>query len=103
MRKYSRQNKGYFWILTAVEILSRLTFTIPLHRKDTQNMTKAVDELLKQFKVRFGKYPKVVQFDEGKEFYNVGVKELLKDHKIEYISTNSAGIGGNTIILKWHF
>ena len=89
MRKYNRQNKGYFWILTAVEILSRFAFTIPVYRKDTKNMTKAVDELLKQFKERFGKYPKVYQFDDGKEFYNVGIKQLLKEHNVEYFSTNS--------------
>ena len=93
MGKYSKagqnQNKGYYWILTAVEILSRYAFAIPVYRKDTKNMTKAVDELLKQFKERFGKYPKVAQFDEGKEFYNVGVKELLKKHNVEYFSTNS--------------
>ena len=44
MRKYKNQNKGYYWILTAVEILSRYAFTIPVYRKDTKNMTKAVGE-----------------------------------------------------------
>ena len=53
-------------------------------------MTKAVNEMLKQFKERFGKYPNVAQFDEGKEFYNVGVKELLKEHNVEYFSTNQS-------------
>ena len=88
MRKYSRQNKGYYWILTAVEILSRYAFTIPVYRKDMKNMTNSVVELLKQFKEKFGKLPKVAQFDKGKEFY-VGVKNLLKEHNVEYFSTNS--------------
>ena len=34
--------------------------------------------LLKQFKDRFGDYPKLAQFDDGKEIYNVGVKALLE-------------------------
>ena len=38
---------------------------------------------------RFGKYPDVVQFDEGKEFYNVGVRNLLKSHDVNYFSTQS--------------
>ena len=75
--------------MIAVEILSHYAFTIPAYRKDTKNMTKAVGDLLKQFKDRCGKYPKVAQFDEGKEFYNVGVKELLKEHGVEYFSMNS--------------
>ena len=53
-------------ILTAVEILSRYAFTIPVYRKDTKNMSKTVNLLLDNFKARFGKYPNVAQFDEGK-------------------------------------
>ena len=90
MGKYKNQNKGYYWILTAVEILSRYALAVPVYRKDTNNMTKAVGSLLKQFKDRFdGRYPKVAQFDDGKEFYNVGVKTLLEKHEIKYFSTKS--------------
>ena len=67
MGKYGSKNKGYRWILTAVEILNRYTFAIPVRRKDGANMTKAVELLLEKFKERFGKYPNFVQFDEGKE------------------------------------
>ena len=89
MGKYKNKNRGYYWILSAVEILSRYAFTIPVYRKDSKNMTKAVDLLLDKFKTRFGKYPDVAQFDEGNEFYNVGVKNLLKIHNINYFSTKS--------------
>ena len=41
MGSYKNQNKGY-WILTAIEILSRCSFAVPVYRKDTNNMTKAV-------------------------------------------------------------
>ena len=37
-----RQNGGMYWILTAIEILSRYAFAIPGCRKDVTNMTKAV-------------------------------------------------------------
>ena len=89
MGKYASKNKGYQWILTAVEILSRYAFTIPVYKKNTKNMTKAVNQLLGNFKERFGKYPNVAQFDEGKEFYNVGVRDLLKSHNVGYFSTHS--------------
>ena len=68
MRKYKNQNKGYYWILTAVEILSRYAFTIPVYRKDTKNMTKAVGELLKQFKERFGNTQKSLSLMKEKSF-----------------------------------
>ena len=89
MEKYAGKNKGYRWTLTAVEILSRYAFTVPVYRKDTKNMTKAVKLLLDNFKTRFGKYPNVAQFDERKEFYNVGVRDLLKSHNVDYFSTHS--------------
>ncbi len=89
MGKYKNQNKGYYWILTAVEILNRYAFAIPVYRKDTKNMTKAVGDLLDEFKERFEKYPNEAQFDEGKEFYNVGVRDLLTKNNIEYFCTNS--------------
>ena len=40
-------------------------------------------------KERFGDCPKLAQFDDGKEFYNVGVKALLEKHDIKYFSTLS--------------
>lgn len=88
MGKYKNQNWGYYWILTAVEILSRFGFPIPVYRKEASNMTKAVAELLKQFKDRFGSFPKLAQFDDGLELYNVGVKTLLGKHGIKYFSIN---------------
>ena len=89
MGKYKHKNRGYYWILTGVEVLSRYAFAIPVYRKDTKNMTEAVEKLLEEFKVRFDKSPNIVQFDDGKEFYNVGVKTLLEDNNIRYFSTQS--------------
>ena len=91
MKKYNKENKSYYWILTGIEILSRYAFAIPVYRKDKENMTKSVARMLTQFKTRFGKYPAKIQFDEGKEFYNVGVKSLLRDaYNIKYFSTYSS-------------
>ena len=90
IKKYKKENKGYYWILTGIEILSRFAFAIHVYRKDKENMTKAVAKMLTKFKVRFGKYPKLIQFDEGKEFYNVGVKSLLRDaYNIKYFPSYS--------------
>ena len=89
LSKFSHKNKGYRWILTGIEILSRYAFAFPVRRKDMANMTEAVSNLLEEFKIGFGKYPNVVQFDDGKEFYNVGVRRLLEEKEIKYFSTKS--------------
>lgn len=36
MWKYKNKNRGYCWILTAIVILSRYPFAIPVYRKDTK-------------------------------------------------------------------
>jgi hypothetical protein len=89
MSKFSHKNKGNRWILTVIEVLSRYAFAVPVWRKNTESMTKAVENVLAQFKERFGRYPKTAQFDDGKEFYNVGVKTLLKGHDVHYFSTRT--------------
>ena len=41
MGNYKNQNKGYYRILTAVEILSRYAFPIPVYRKGSYRVIKA--------------------------------------------------------------
>ena len=88
MCKYKSVNGGMYWILTAIEILSRYAFAIPVYVQATRNMTKEVTLLLKQFKDRFVDYTKLAQFEHGKEFYNVGVKES-KDRSRGTIQKNN--------------
>ena len=89
MSSFSHKNSGYYWILTAIDILSRYAFAISGYRKDTRNMTKAVNVLLERLKERYLAYPRLAQFDDGKEFYNVGVRRLLEDKGVKYFSTKS--------------
>ena len=44
---------------------------------------------MKEFHSRFGKYPKRVQADEGKEFWNINFSEYLKHKNIEFFATKS--------------
>ena len=60
-----------------------------LRYPSTERTPRPVELLLESFKRRFGKYPNVIQFDEGKEFYNVGVRNLLKSDDVNYFSTQS--------------
>ena len=84
-RKYA--NNGYRWILTSIEILSRYAFTEPSKTKSGADVAAAMDKILSRFKVRFGKYPDVVQFDDGNEFKNKNVNKLLDDKGIRKFTT----------------
>lgn len=52
-------------------------------------MTKAATLLLKQFYDQCGDYRKLALFDDGKDFFNSGVKTVLENHGIRYFSANS--------------
>ena len=75
-------------MLTSIKVLSRFAFAIPVQRKDTSNMTNAVNELLRQLKEHLGHYLQLAHFNNGEEFYNIAIK-TLEIHKIEYFSTKS--------------
>jgi hypothetical protein len=60
-------------------------------RKSTVNMVPAIHAFMQQFKLR--KYevtkPAKIQFDDGVEFTNVGVRQYLLKNNVEYFSTYS--------------
>jgi hypothetical protein len=63
MSKFSHGNKGNRWILTVIEVLSRYASAFHVWRKYTESMTKAVENILIQFKERFDRYPKTAQLE----------------------------------------
>jgi len=65
MHPYSRFNKGYHYILTVIDVLSK-----PLRSK-SGNET-AITEIIR----KSGRHPKNLQTDMGKEFYNADVQRL---------------------------
>ena len=81
------QNNGYRWILTSVEVLSRYAFTEPSKTKGGKDVAQAMEKILSEFKVRFGKYPDVVQYDDGNEFKNKDVNKLLDGLGIRHFTT----------------
>ena len=80
-------NNGYRWILTSMEVLSRYAFTEPNKTKGGADVAEAMEKILSQFRVRFGKYPDVVQYDDGNEFKNKNVNKLLDDLDIKHFTT----------------
>ena len=80
-------NNGYRWILTSIEVLSRYAFTEPCKTKSGKDVVQAMEKILSKFKVRFGKYPDVVQYDDGNEFKNKDVNKLLDDLNIRHFTT----------------
>ena len=89
MRKYGKYNEGYNWIIAMIDIFSRYAFTIAVKSKSGKDVLNGFVKLMEEFKTRFGKYPKKVQADEGKEFWNTNFSEYLKHKNITFFATKS--------------
>ena len=79
----SKQNKGYNYLLTVVDVFSKHAWVKPLKNKTGQAVTEAFEKILKQ-----GRKPIQLQTDDGKEFYNKTFQNLLKNYKIYNFSTS---------------
>lgn len=85
MQPYSRQNRGYRYILCVIDIFSRYAYTRPLHDKTGIEVSKALKDILENCQST----PKRIQTDQGKEFYNQPVRQLLDSFNIELFSVYS--------------
>ena len=85
MQKYSRENQGYRYILTLIDIFSRYAYAVPLKNKTGPVVAAALNTILSSVP----ETPKYLQCDQGLEFYNSHVKNLLEKYNIELFSVYS--------------
>ena len=80
--KLKRDNSGYAFVLTVIDCFSRFALALPLKRKSGDQvaaaLTKAFDSMGN---------PRKLHMDQGKEFYNRDVKELLRERGVHHFST----------------
>lgn len=85
MIPYARENRGYKYLLTIIDVFSKFVFAEPIKSKTGENVTSALAKVFKQS----GRAPKNLQTDNGKEFYNSKFKALMKKHNVNHYSTFS--------------
>lgn len=90
-------NKGFRFILTVVDVLSKYAWAVPLKNKTGQSVTEAFRRILKGSK---GRQPTRLQTDLGKEFYNRPFQSFLKDKGIEHFSTH--GDSKAAVVERWN-
>ena len=78
-----RDNRGFTFILTMIDVFSRFAIAIPIKSKSGLVVANALEKAFKSMKP-----PKNFQTDLGKEFYNSNVKRVFKKYKINHFSTN---------------
>ncbi|KMQ84732.1 hypothetical protein RF55_17234 [Lasius niger] len=85
MRSYSRFNRGYHYILTVIDVLSKHAWAVPLKSKGGSETSDAIAEIIRDS----NRCPRNKQTDMGKEFYNADVQRLMRKHDINHYSTYS--------------
>ncbi|XP_011869582.1 PREDICTED: uncharacterized protein LOC105562976 [Vollenhovia emeryi] len=85
MQAYSRFNRGYHYILTVIDVLSKHAWAVPLKIKGGSETADAIAEIIRESE----RCPRNLQTDKGKEFYNTYVQRLLKKQNINLYSTYS--------------
>ena len=80
--KLKRDNSSYTFVLSIIDCFSRLAFAIPIKRKTGEEVAAA----LRRAFDHMGNLKKL-QMDQGKEFYNWHVKELLQECSVHHFST----------------
>ena len=83
IKKY---NNGYTFILTVIDVFSRVAFAVPLKNKTGATLTSAFEPILKKHNVKY------LQTDKGTEFKNKQFQTMLKKHKVHFFTTQNDDI-----------
>ena len=81
MSNYSRQNKGFHWILLSIDTFTRKAYAEALKQKTKHSVKEGFEAIM----ARLDKVDvQLMVTDSGSEFLNKPVQDLLKQLKIEH-------------------
>ena len=95
MQPFSRDNKGYKYLLTVLDVFSKYGWIIPLKRKTGSEVADAFQMLFTN-----NKPPAKLWTDKGTEFYNVNMKKVLKEHNVLLYSTENEE--KSSVVERWN-
>ena len=85
MQQYFKQNNGFKYLLTVIDIYSKWAWIIPLKTKSSNSIINAFMLLFKD------RIPKKLWTDSGKEFLNKEFKQFLTSHNVDMYQTFNEG------------
>lgn len=86
VKEFARENKGYKYLITIIDIFTKYAFVFP-------TKTKTMSDVLAGFKEVFkARRPIKLQTDQGKEFDNKLFRDFLKTENILYYTTRNTEI-----------
>lgn len=93
MQKIQKENRGFRYLLTSIDIFSRQAFAIPIKSKKPDDIIKAFTKILKQAGTR----PHFLNTDRGGEFLNRKFQAWLTAKSINHYHTFNQEIKASLI------
>ena len=87
MQLISKFNKGFRFLLCAIDIYSKYAWVVPLKDKKGVSIVNAFPSILK----KSNRKPDKIGVDKGGEFYNRSMKSWLEKNDIEMYLTHNEG------------
>ena len=91
MSSISKYNDGYKFLLTVIDVFSKVAWTVPLKNKSGQTLTEAFSTLFQQRK------PAHLQTDKGTEFLNNNVQRLIKEYSINFYTSENEDVKASVV------
>lgn len=86
MQAFKQKNRGYRYILIVIDVFSKKAYAEPLKDKTAKSVTEAMEIIFN----RVGQHIQNLHTDDGKEFFNGLMKQLLARYgNINHYSTYS--------------
>ena len=86
MLSLKKYNKGYSYIMVAIDVFSRFAFAEAIKSKQGKDVTEAFKAMIKE------RAPLYIQTDKGKEFLNKHFQNLMKKRGITFFTRENSDI-----------
>lgn len=83
MQKLSKENDGYKYLLTVIDVFSKYAWVIPIKNKTNSNIIEAFSKIFSQRK------PNKIHTDKGTEFIGKETQKYFEKNNISFYSLNS--------------
>ena len=83
MSRLNKVNDGTTFILTVIDVFSKLAWCVPLNNKSATSLVAAFTQLLSNGA------PNTLQTDKCTEFLNRSLQKLLKEHGVHHFATHN--------------
>ena len=97
MRRYSKYNNGYEYILTCIDYFSRKCWMRGLKNKTSNDVRQALQSITEEAGVR----PYLIMKDNGGEFQGL-VNDWMREHGIKFVNTLSHSPQSNGLIERFN-